>query len=88
MWRLLRAIIVIVLIILALPYVLVPLYRTGHPASTLMLARWATGRTVGARLGRSEIDLAVPAAHGDGLGGFAFLQPSRHRLGRDAGRDR
>jgi monofunctional glycosyltransferase len=46
MWRLLRAIIVIVLIILALPYALVPLYRTGHPASTLMLARWATGRTV------------------------------------------
>ena len=46
MWRLLRAIIVIVLVILALPYALVPLYRTGHPASTLMLARWATGRTV------------------------------------------
>lgn len=46
MWRLIRAIIVIVLIILALPYALVPLYRAGHPASTLMLARWATGRTV------------------------------------------
>lgn len=46
MWRLLRAVIVIVLIILALPYLLVPLYRTGHPVSTLMLARWATGRTV------------------------------------------
>ena len=46
MWRLIRALIVIVLIILVLPYVLVPLYRTGHPASTLMLARWATGRSV------------------------------------------
>jgi monofunctional biosynthetic peptidoglycan transglycosylase len=46
MWRLLRAVIVIVLIVLALPYLLVPFYRTGHPVSTLMLARWATGRTV------------------------------------------
>src|SRR5262249_41466688 len=46
MWRLIRAIVVIVVIILALPYALVPLYRTGHPTSTLMLARWATGRSV------------------------------------------
>jgi monofunctional biosynthetic peptidoglycan transglycosylase len=46
MWRFLRAVIVIVLILLALPYLLVPLYRTGHPVSTLMLARWATGRPV------------------------------------------
>jgi monofunctional glycosyltransferase len=46
MWRLIRAITVIVLILLALPYLLVPLYRTGHPVSTLMLVRWATGRTV------------------------------------------
>jgi monofunctional biosynthetic peptidoglycan transglycosylase len=46
MWRLLRAVIVIILILLALPYLLVPFYRTGHPVSTLMLARWATGRTV------------------------------------------
>ena len=33
MWRLIRAIIVIVLVLLALPYVLVPFYRTGHPVS-------------------------------------------------------
>src|SRR5579864_778812 len=46
MWRLLRAVIVIVLVLLALPYVLVPFYRTGHPVSTLMLMRWATGRNV------------------------------------------
>jgi monofunctional biosynthetic peptidoglycan transglycosylase len=46
MWRFLRAVIVIVLILLALPYLLVPFYRTGHPVSTLMLARWATGRPV------------------------------------------
>jgi monofunctional biosynthetic peptidoglycan transglycosylase len=46
MWRFLRAAIVIVLILLALPYLIVPFYRTGHPVSTLMLARWATGRSV------------------------------------------
>jgi monofunctional biosynthetic peptidoglycan transglycosylase len=46
MWRLIRAIIVIVLVILVLPYLLVPFYRAGHPVSTLMLARWATGRPV------------------------------------------
>jgi len=46
MWRFLRALILIVLILLALPYLLVPLYRTGHPVSTLMLARWATDRSV------------------------------------------
>ena len=46
MWRFLRAVVLIVLILLALPYLLVPFYRTGHPVSTLMLARWATGRSV------------------------------------------
>ncbi len=46
MWRLIHAILVIVLVLLALPYVLVPFYRTGHPVSTLMLVRWATGRNV------------------------------------------
>jgi monofunctional biosynthetic peptidoglycan transglycosylase len=46
MWRLLRAIILIGLVILALPYLLVPFYRSGHPVSTLMLARWTTGRNV------------------------------------------
>jgi monofunctional biosynthetic peptidoglycan transglycosylase len=46
MWRFLRAVVVIVLVLLALPYLIVPFYRTGHPVSTLMLARWATGRSV------------------------------------------
>ena len=45
-WPLVRAIILIGVIVLALPYLLVPLYRTGHPVSTLMLARWATGQSV------------------------------------------
>jgi monofunctional glycosyltransferase len=37
---------VIVLIALALPYLIVPLYRFGEPVSTLMLWRWATGQRV------------------------------------------
>ena len=37
---------VIVLIALVLPYLIVPLYRSGEPVSTLMLWRWATGQRV------------------------------------------
>jgi monofunctional glycosyltransferase len=37
---------VIVLIALALPYLIVPLYRFGEPVSTLMLWRWVTGQRV------------------------------------------
>jgi len=32
--------------VLAIPYLLAPLYRFGHPVSTLMLWRWATGARV------------------------------------------
>ncbi len=31
------------LVVLALPYVMTPFYRVGHPASTLMAWRWLTG---------------------------------------------
>src|SRR5258708_8899896 len=41
-WALALAILVVVL----LPYLLVPLYRTLNPVSTLMLWRWATGARV------------------------------------------
>ena len=41
-WALALAILVVVL----LPYLLVPLYRTVNPVSTLMLWRWATGARV------------------------------------------
>jgi monofunctional biosynthetic peptidoglycan transglycosylase len=37
---------VLVLIIVLLPYLLAPLYRVVDPVSTLMLARWLTGRGV------------------------------------------
>ncbi len=53
----------IILAILLLPYILTPLYRFGHPVSTLMLWRWATG----ARVERTWVPLdaispAVPRA--------------------------
>lgn len=44
--RLVRTVLVAVLILLALPYVLVPFYRVGHPVSTPMLGRWFTGQNV------------------------------------------
>ena len=39
-------------------------------------------------MGRSQRDIAGPAALGGGLRGRQILQPSRRRLGRAAGRDR
>jgi len=46
MRRAIRALILIVVILLALPYGLTLLYGAGHPVSTLMLWRWATGAPV------------------------------------------
>src|SRR6266545_3423548 len=44
--RLVWTILTVFLILLGLPYVLVPFYRVGHPVSTLMLGRWFTGQNV------------------------------------------
>jgi monofunctional glycosyltransferase len=57
--RLLWGVVVVVLVVLLLPYLLVPLYRVVNPVSTLMLWRWATG----ARVERSfvPIDRMAPA---------------------------
>ena len=44
--RLAWALSVVALILLLLPYLLVPLYRVVTPVSTLMLARWLTGQRV------------------------------------------
>lgn len=46
MRRAVRIIVVLCLLVLALPYVLTLVYSTGHPVSTLMLARWFTGQPV------------------------------------------
>jgi monofunctional biosynthetic peptidoglycan transglycosylase len=44
--RLARAVFIVVVLLLLLPYLLVPLYRFVNPLSTLMLWRWATGARV------------------------------------------
>lgn len=44
--RLLRRILLIVLLVLALPYVVTPFYAFGHPVSALMLWRQVTGQPV------------------------------------------
>jgi monofunctional biosynthetic peptidoglycan transglycosylase len=41
-----RRLILAVVAVLLLPYLLTPLYRVIDPVSTLMVARWATGRRV------------------------------------------
>ena len=45
-FRLLRALVVIVITILLLPYLLVPIYRVVEPNSAPMLWRWLTGARV------------------------------------------
>lgn len=44
--RAIRRVILVVLIVLAIPYLLVPVYSVANPVSTLMLARWFTGQSV------------------------------------------
>src|SRR4051794_18783922 len=44
--RILRAVVIVALIVLLLPYVLAPLYRVADPVSALMLWRRVTGERV------------------------------------------
>jgi len=53
--RIVRNLLLIVLAVLALPYLLAPLYRVGHPVSTLMVWRWVTGVPVA----RQWVDLGT-----------------------------
>ncbi|HJX20998.1 MAG TPA: transglycosylase domain-containing protein, partial [Steroidobacteraceae bacterium] len=46
LWRLVRVCVVLIVILLVVPYLLVPLYRAVDPVSTLMLWRWAHGACV------------------------------------------
>jgi monofunctional biosynthetic peptidoglycan transglycosylase len=57
--RLVQAAFIVLVLVLLLPYLLVPLYRVINPVSTLMLWRWATG----ARVERSfvPIDRMAPS---------------------------
>ena len=53
--RIVRNLFLIALLVLLLPYLLAPLYRAGHPVSTLMAWRWITGAPVS----RQWVDLAA-----------------------------
>jgi monofunctional biosynthetic peptidoglycan transglycosylase len=53
--RLARNVLLILLAVLALPYLLAPLYRAGHPVSTLMAWRYLRGEPVS----RQWIDFAA-----------------------------
>lgn len=53
--RIVRNLLLIVLLVLLLPYLLAPLYRAGHPVSTLMAWRWLTG----APMSRQWIDFSA-----------------------------
>jgi monofunctional biosynthetic peptidoglycan transglycosylase len=53
--RIVRILFRLVLLLLLLPYLLAPLYRAGHPVSTLMAWRWLTGLPVT----RQWVDLAA-----------------------------
>ena len=46
MRRAILALLLILLVVLALPYLVAPFYRVGHPVSTLMAWRWLKGAPV------------------------------------------
>src|SRR5215813_8682832 len=62
-WRRLAQVMgIVLLVVLLLPYLLVPLYRFVNPVSTLMLWRWATGaRVVRANVPLERIAPVLPA---------------------------
>jgi monofunctional glycosyltransferase len=53
--RIVRNLFLIVLLLLLAPYVMAPLYRLGHPVSTLMAWRWLNGAPVS----RQWVDLGA-----------------------------
>ena len=59
--RVARNVLLILLAVLLLPYLLAPLYRLGHPVSTLMAWRWLTGAPVSRQwINFSAISPALP----------------------------
>jgi monofunctional biosynthetic peptidoglycan transglycosylase len=41
-----RAVVILLLVLIVLPYVITPLYAVGRPVSTVMIWRWITGQRV------------------------------------------
>src|ERR1700730_4569257 len=83
--RVARNLLLIVLAALLLPYVLAPLYRTGHPVSTLMAWRYLTGAPMSRQwVGFSAISPFLPSSV------FTAKDPkfcSHHGIDWDALRD-
>jgi monofunctional biosynthetic peptidoglycan transglycosylase len=59
--RIARNLLLILLVVLLLPYLLTPPYRTGHPVSTLMAWRWLSGAPVARQwIDFNAISLSLP----------------------------
>lgn len=83
--RVVRTLVLIVSAVLLLPYVLTPLYSTGHPVSTLMAWRWLRGAPVS----RQWIDFKAiaPALPRSVVGSEDARYCSHHGIDWDAVRD-
>jgi len=83
--RIARNLALILLAALLLPYLLAPLYRVGHPISTLMVWRWLTGSPVS----RQWIDFGAisPALPRSVVGSEDAKFCSHHGVDWDALRD-
>ena len=83
--RIVRNLLLIVLAVLALPYLLAPLYSVGRPVSTLMAWRWLTGAPVV----RQWVDLGAisPALPLSVVGAEDAKFCSHHGIDWDALRD-
>jgi monofunctional biosynthetic peptidoglycan transglycosylase len=83
--RIVRILLLIVLAVLLLPYLLAPLYRAGHPVSTLMAWRWLKGAPVA----RSWIDFGAisPSLPRSVVGSEDAKFCSHHGVDWDALRD-
>ncbi|NVN86030.1 MAG: monofunctional biosynthetic peptidoglycan transglycosylase [Rhodopseudomonas sp.] len=85
MRRLLRAAILIVLALLAFPYLLTPFYRAGHPVSALMAWRWLSGAPVTRQW--IDFDVISPALPRTVVGSEDAKFCSHHGIDWDSVRD-
>ena len=85
MRRLLRAAILIVLTLLAFPYLLTPFYGAGHPVSALMAWRWLSGAPVTRQW--IDFDVISPALPRTVVGSEDAKFCSHHGIDWDSVRD-
>jgi len=85
MRRAVRAIVMIALVIVVLPYILTPLYVVGHPVSTLMIGRFLMGEHVTRRW--ADLDTISPALPAAVVGAEDAKFCSHHGIDWDSVRD-